>query len=96
MPRSLGRRTLGETVDKEAPMKARNRGKTAHGTAFDPFRALTLHLSGAKRIAAVGQALALVALARKIGLRRGRRIAALAVDAYLAHEAFKRRPRHEH
>jgi hypothetical protein len=35
--------------------------------------------------------LALIALARKIGFRRGRRLAALAADVYLAHQAFRRR-----
>ncbi len=77
-------------------MKAENRRKTHHGEAFDPFRARTHHRSSGKRMAALGQALALVALARKIGLRRGRRWATLAADAYLAHQAFRRRARHQH
>jgi hypothetical protein len=76
-------------------MKARNHRKTGHA-AFGPLRAVTRHRSRGKRIAALGQALALVALARKIGLRRGLRVAALAADAYLASEAFERRPRHQH
>ena len=76
-------------------MKARNHRKTGQ-SAFGPLRTVTLHRSRGKRIAALGQALALVALARKIGLRRGVRVAALAADAYLANEAFKRRPRHQH
>ena len=76
-------------------MKARNHKKTGH-TAFGPFHTVTLHRSRGKRIAALGQALALMALARRIGLRRGFRVAALAADAYLANEAFKRRARHQH
>jgi len=77
-------------------MKAKKHIKTAHGAPFDPFRALTHRRSTGKRIAVLGQALALVALARKIGLRRGLRVAALAADAYVANEAFRRRPRHQH
>ena len=76
-------------------MKARNHRKTGHA-AFGPFSAVTLHRSRGKRIAALGQAFALVALAHRIGLRRGIRVAALAADAYLAHKAFKHRPRHQH
>jgi hypothetical protein len=76
-------------------MKARNHRKTGRAE-FGPFRAVTRQRSRGKRIAALCQALALVALARKIGLRRGIRVAALAADAYLANEAFKRRPRHQH
>jgi hypothetical protein len=50
-----------------------------------------MKLNARKTTTAVGRTLALVALARKIGLRRGRRLAALAADAYLARQAFKHR-----
>jgi hypothetical protein len=45
-----------------------------------------------RRVAAAADALAVITLARRIGIRRMRRLALLGAEAYLAHES----PRHAH
>jgi hypothetical protein len=42
-------------------------------------------------LATLGRTLALIALARKIGVRRGGRLISLVADAYLAQRALRRR-----